>query len=761
MALNRIDRYAGAAAIGWSLLCGLTLLFLIRATQKEIYADAKAAAQISIAKDVAYRHWVAARGGVYVPVSEATPPNPHLQVPEREITTPSGRLLTLVNPAYMTRQVLGQDDTPLQGHITSLNPLNPDNKADPWETRALQALVTGATEFGEPRVQSDQPFYRYMQPLWTEKACLRCHGQQGYKEGDLRGGISVVVPLAERIEGWNEHNRRLAGVAGITWLAGLLGIHFSRRRISAGTVQLQRERDNLELLFEVSPNANLLFDRDCRIVLANAFFRRVFCSGGDPTGKRFGEIIGCSHAATDPRGCGFSETCSTCTIDTALLAAVTDRQQTLGQECCLPGTTESPEPSCFIFSVSSLELFGEVRALLALADISRQKRAEAEREGMNQQLLQMQKVESIGRLAGGVAHDFNNMLAAILANVELTRRKLDQPEVAGEHLEQIAKAAGRSADLTRQLLGFARKQAIEPKVLHTNRAIGDLLPMLRRLIGEDIELLWKPSFEPLKIWIDPAQLHQILTNLVVNARDAMPHGGKLILATSEHSFPPKDRQHPWSRPGNFCCLGVSDNGCGMSAEVQEKIFEPFFTTKEEGQGTGLGLATVFGIVQQNRGFLSIDSKLEKGTRINVFLPLSTGPIEASAEIGVDADKGGKETILLVEDEKLLLEATGQILQRVGYQVIQANSPRMALELFAGLSAPVDLLLTDVIMPGMNGAELAEKLRRQQAELRVVYMSGYPADIVNRRGILLEEDPLLQKPLRSRDLLYRLREIFDS
>jgi PAS domain S-box-containing protein len=384
-----------------------------------------------------------------------------------------------------------------------------------------------------------------------------------------------------------------------------------------------------------------------------------------------------------------------------------------------------------------------------------------EKKRIQEQLNQAQKIDSIGRLAGGIAHDFNNMLATISGNVELALRKLENDKPLKNHLLQIKDTASRSADLTRQLLGFARKQTIQPQILDLNQSVQGMLKMLQRLIGEDISLNWSPAAEPMKVLIDPSQLDQILTNLVANARDAIATSGTLALSSEKVTF---DQNycllHPYSQPGDYVRLDVSDDGCGISPDELKNIFDPFFTTKGATKGTGIGLSTVYGIVRQNHGSIEVYTEVGRGTTFSVYLPyladeMMIGPPAAEKKL-----QGGKEQLLLVEDDPSLLETTRQLLEELGYQVRATGDWRQALELAEDTRNPVDLLLTDVIMPGCNGKELAEKIHARKPELKVLYMSGYATDIISSRGLLDEGVHLLRKPFTSQVLAMKLREVLD-
>jgi CheY-like chemotaxis protein len=368
-------------------------------------------------------------------------------------------------------------------------------------------------------------------------------------------------------------------------------------------------------------------------------------------------------------------------------------------------------------------------------------------------------MEAVGRLAGGIAHDFNNLLTAILGYGDLMMPKLHDPTLRGK-MQEIRKAAERASALTRQLLAFSRKQVLVPEVVPVASLIGEMSKMLRRLIGEDIELVTPMLPAAAAVRADPGQLEQVLMNLAVNSRDAMPRGGKLTIEVAV--VEPDDafcKDHPDVAPGPQVVISVTDTGVGMDAEVRKHIFEPFFTTKELGRGTGLGLATVYGIVKQSGGHIEVDTAPARGTTFRIFLPAVEAPRPAPA-LSLDAVVGGSETVLLVEDEAALRSLAQEILREQGYKVLAAGSGAEALELAHSHKAPIHLLVTDVVMPGMDGRELADRLVPVHAETRCLFMSGYTDDAVVRRGVREEGVPFLQKPFTIDALALKVREVLD-
>ena len=382
---------------------------------------------------------------------------------------------------------------------------------------------------------------------------------------------------------------------------------------------------------------------------------------------------------------------------------------------------------------------------------------------LEEQLVHSQKMEAIGRLAGGVAHDFNNMLGVIIGRTELLLSRTDPEDPISAGLREVEKAAHRSADLTRQLLAFARRQTVAPKVMDLNQTVEGMLQMLRRLIGEGIDLVWQPDSGLWPVKIDPAQLDQVLANLCVNARDAMSGTGKVAIETRNAELDERYcLRFPEHAPGSYVMLAVSDTGCGMDEATREHIFEPFFTTKESGHGTGLGLSTVYGIVTQNGGVVSVYSEPGQGTTFKIYIPrhVGDGPAdETMAEVVVPPAQG--ETVLLVEDEVGLLEGTAEVLEELGYTVLTASSPDQALSLAQATDDTIHLLVTDVVMPKMNGRQLADRLQEVRAGVRVLFMSGYTANAIAHNGVLDEGVHFLQKPFSLHELAVHVRQALED
>ena len=383
----------------------------------------------------------------------------------------------------------------------------------------------------------------------------------------------------------------------------------------------------------------------------------------------------------------------------------------------------------------------------------------SERRQSEEQILQSQKMETVGRLAGGVAHDFNNMLTAIINYTHLATTQIYEPEAARKYLREVQVAAERASRITSQLLAFSRHHIISPRVLDLNDIIMDTSAMLRRLIGEDIELVTLALANPGLVRVDPLQIEQVVLNLVINARDAMPEGGKVWVETANVSL---NEEWVATRPGvtvgDYVMLSVSDNGVGMTKEVRTQVFEPFYTTKEVGRGTGLGISTCYGIVAQSGGFIEVQSEVGQGTTVNVYLPQAEGALES---LPLRDDQGylpvGTETVLVVEDEPQVRKVTAEMLRAQGYKVMEAANGTEAMAVVERVDEPVNLLLTDVVMPLMGGPELADRVTKAHPETQVLYMSGHVDEAIVDGQVFRNQGAFLQKPFTAPTLARRVRE----
>jgi two-component system cell cycle sensor histidine kinase/response regulator CckA len=506
--------------------------------------------------------------------------------------------------------------------------------------------------------------------------------------------------------------------------------------------ELYRSQQMLQLILDNIPQGVFWKDSQCRYLGCNKAFLK------DASLESVESILGKDDSEFSWK-------------DSAELYHADDRQVMLSNTPKLnyEEPISLPNAGSLVLRMSKIPLrdqSGKVIGVLGTyEDITEQKKLE-------EQLRQAQKMEAVGRLAGGVAHDFNNLLTAISGYSELLLMRLDASNPMRRNVEEISKAGERAASLTRQLLAFSRRQMIQPEIIDLNHIISEMGKMLHRLIGEDIEMRFIPDSALGQIKADPGQMQQVLLNFAVNSRDAMPHGGKLTIET--HKFEVDEqfaKEHGDAKPGPYVMLEVSDSGCGMSAEVQSHLFEPFFTTKEVGKGTGLGLSTVYGIVQQSEGFITVLSEPGIGTTFRVYLPRVNEEIQdLKAASWQRGDYSGSGTVLLVEDEAAVRALEREVLEMYGYTILEASNGQEAIQVFEAHKDSIQLVIADLVMPKMSGRELAERITSLRPGTRILFVSGYAPEAAARKGILEAEILFLQKPFTPQSLAHKVREVMD-
>jgi two-component system, cell cycle sensor histidine kinase and response regulator CckA len=499
---------------------------------------------------------------------------------------------------------------------------------------------------------------------------------------------------------------------------------------------LKRKDKNFQFLFEENPQPMWLFDPVAQTVLqANAAASKLY-------GYSREEFCGLSLARIESSES--AERLSAKDTNTHLHQVTCHRHKTNGGALIEVETTRR-----------DIEYNGAAAQLVMLDDMTLYRQLE-------DQLRQAQKMEAVGMLAGGVAHDFNNLLTIITGYGQLILNTLGPADPNRHSAEQILKAGERAATLTRQLLAFSRRQVLQPKILDLNKLVSSLSTMLRRLIGEDIDLQQILRPELGQVSADPGQMEQVLMNLVVNARDAMPGGGTLTIETANVSLDQSYvSRHLAVKPGPYTMMAVSDTGTGMDQDTLAHLFEPFFTTNSSGQGTGFGLSTVFGIVKQSRGSVDVYSVPAHGTSVKVYLPRIDQPVTVESEALQKAATGGSETILVVEDDEMVRNLVSETLKREGYRVLDAAEPLEARRISASHKSVIHLLITDVVMPKVSGRDLAVELSRQRLDMKVLYMSGYTDSAIVNSGILQKEVAFLQKPFTPGALAEKVREVLEG
>lgn len=510
-----------------------------------------------------------------------------------------------------------------------------------------------------------------------------------------------------------------------------------RDSIQANLSAIQHKNEEFRALIACSPVALFSIDRQHRITIWTDSAKRLF---GWDTGEVLGDPL---PQAQNMDFTKFQTFCQECTYGEPLLG----RHLQLSMK---DGTVFHASVSCAPIKDQQGILSG---LMLSVENINERIAREQANKELQDQLTQAQKMESIGRLAGGVAHDYNNMLGVIIGNADLALLKTSESHSSHNHLNEILKAARHSADITKQLLAFARKQTIIPQAIDLNDSVDQMLQMLRRLLAENIQLEWLPCEDSCVVNMDVTQIDQVLANLCINAGDALPDGGTITIQTSRQEIDERyNLSHAEAMTGQYICLSISDNGIGMDRNVREKIFEPFFTTKGQGEGTGLGLATVYGIIKQNNGFVNVYSEPGKGTTFNIYFPeQDTTAISKKPLKPVDSYTGNGETIMVIEDESAILAICKQMLELLNYQVVATTDAEKALALAQENQSEIKLLISDVVLEKLSGPELCSRIRNIIPGLKTLYMSGYTADVIARQGILPENIHFIQKPFTQQKL----------
>jgi signal transduction histidine kinase/CheY-like chemotaxis protein len=626
-----IRAYAIGAALAWTAIAAGSFAWNVALARREVTVLAAAQARAAFEKDLAYRRWAAGHGGVYVPLTARTKPNPLLDVPDREVMTTSGRILTLVNPGYMMRQVNEQESmgTSFAGHLTSAHPLRPENRPDAWEAKALARLDQGEREVVE-EVGGTAAALRYMGKLTLDDDCISCHTGR-HADEEITGGISVSVPMAPFVAIADAQAVRVGTGHAVIWALGIAGIAFAAFRASRQFRDRERER--------------------------------------------------------------------------------------------------------------------------------------AERSTLEHELAQARRLEAIGQLAGGVAHDLNNLLSPILGNAALALERLAPGEPSREEFEEIREAADRARALTQQLLAFGRKQVLTLEPLEPSAVVAGALPLLRRLLGVTVELSAELAAGLPAVRGDRAQLELVLLNLAANGRDAMPKGGVLRIVTSVVAVDEDRARHLGLAPIRHVCIEVADTGIGMDRAVVQRLFEPFFTTKAPGAGTGLGLASAHGIVRQLGGGIEVESAPGKGSTFRILLPAldvgTTPQPQAPQAPDPSAVPRGTETVLLAEDEPAVRRYAVAALSSLGYSVVAAADGEEAFALVRDRVHAIDGMVCDLVMPRCGGRELHSRLVALRPRLPTVFITGYPREAIGPHTPLPAGALLVQKPFTPADLGRALRRALDS
>ncbi|HEY9053113.1 MAG TPA: PAS domain S-box protein [Gammaproteobacteria bacterium] len=878
-------QYAWLTAVFWTLLVIVSFAWNLANIKSQVLYLAKNEAVANWNKDQAFRRWAARHGGVYVQPDERTPPSPYIShLPHRDLTTTEGIKLTLMNPAYMMRQMTEEFESlyGIKGKITGSQPLNPGNLPDAWEASAIQRFHQGETEVIETAEINNEPFLRLIKPMVMATDCLLCHGSQGFKVGDISGGVSVSIPLSRYLAGSADSRNTLMLTHGSIWLMGLLGIAVVNRRMALKEEEQLKtnaalEKSQQEWLYAMDyiEDAVYLVDMDDRIIRANkAFYLMTGLTPDQAIGRDImsiihphGETVPCPvcnarrerndarivleadhpdnpaqrpievtvriirdqqnnpltvlmaiHDLTRTRQieaeikeseqrlrdilestaegilvldldgkCILANTASARYLGydntTALLGKSTHElihhTKASGEayaeiECPIHGSLQNGskthsdsdlfwrgDGSSFPVEYWSYPIYRDqqqVAAVVTFFDISERSQTEV-------MLRRAQKMEALGQLTGGIAHDFNNQLGVVLGYLELLEDKFRADDKTSRWLSHASKATHRCIDLTKQLLTFSRRQQVETEIINLNENMKDIQELIQRSLTPEVIVEYKIQNDVWLIETSRGEMEDALLNIIMNARDAMPNGGKLNISIYNQSISDKDRKtYQNIETGDYVVIAVHDTGAGIADDVMEHVFDPFFTTKEIGKGTGLGLAMVYGYVKRNNGYILLESEVEKGTQVKLLLPritLAASPAPLS-DLAIHPYKRGQgQLILVVDDEEKVGDLASEILNKQGYATMGASNGKNALELLRR-HPNVCLLFTDVIMPGgMNGYELAEQAKALKPDLKILLASGYTEKEPANQAQSMAAQHFINKPYSREQLLRKIEELLEA
>lgn len=738
--LERIwtKNYLALFLVLWTLLVATSVVWNFYRNHEETVERARIEAKTIFQHNLAYRRWNTSHGGVYAEVTEENQPNPYIISPRRDIITKEGTRLTLINPFRMTKQAytLLSRQSPLASinRTVSLKPLNPENAPDAWETKALSAFEEGKTEFSEITEINGLPYMRVLQPYMTEEMCLTCHGHQGYKKGDVRGGMSIAVPM----QPYYTAATATAKITFIThfflWLMGACAIVLFSRGLRRYQGAIEESERKFRIVSEFAYDFDFWIGEDGKFVFMSPSCERITGYRQQEFMERPDLLNAIIHPDDRDRYNGH----------------VTDCRSSLHEDMEFRIIARDGQVKWLSHFCGPIYVNGEYLGRRA------SNRDITERKKLEERLLESRKMESLGQFAGGIAHDFNNILTAIAGFTHLlsdTREQKDND--SAECIEQISLAVKFGKNLTSNLLTFGRKQVINPIHVDLSEIVSTISDMLKTLITDQIALKISLTEEESPIFADPYQIGQVIINLCTNAKDAMPLGGELHVKTGllllDSHYTGRYGTIP---PGTYMMLSVRDTGAGMDEHTMAHMFEPFFSTKKSGKGTGLGLSIVHSIVHQHHGFIDVESEPKKGTTFKVMFPVSrTNEYQpAVTEQEQRARTLGKGTLLVADDDELVRNFLNMLLTKRGYTVILAEDGEEAIRKYRKHRDAIDMLILDVVLPKSNGREVYDFIKADRPGMKVLFISGYTDDIITGEGIAGEHLQFLSKPLNAEDLL---------
>lgn len=725
---------------GWTAIVSAALAWNLYLYRSETVEIARNVARTHVDKDLLFRKWNSLHGGVYVPITEKTRPNPYLHYEmQREITASDGKIYTLINPAYMSRELfeLGIEKQKHSAHVTSLNPLRPENLADPWEAQALKTFEKGAKEISSVAILNGIEQMRLMIPLPTEQECLKCHADQGYVLGDVRGGLSIALPMDQFWDAKAKTIRNIWVGHILFWLMGLLGVGLNF--ISLHRRFLDRKKAEETLRFSEARYRELFDRMGSGVAVYEArnngedFVIVDFNKAAEVLEKiEKRELLGRNVAEVFPGIKEFG------------LFEILQRVWATGNPEFMDSHQYRDERISgwrenFVYKLPS----GEVVAIYR--DVTHVKMIE-------ENLRHAQKMEAIGTLAGGVAHDFNNILTAIIGYAELSLVATPKGSPVYQHIEKIVISGKRASELVKQILTFSRQTGHEKRGMLLQLVLKETVKLLRGTLPTTIDIRQEIDVHCGPVLADITQIHQIIMNLGTNAFHAMrdKQNGILEISLTEVVVDAvKASKYPGVRAGKYARLMVKDTGHGMNKEVLNRIFEPYFTTKKQGEGTGLGLATVHGIVKNHQGFLEVESSPGQGSTFTIYLPI----IESLNVAKKEPDVGNileytKTTgnVLFVDDEETIVQLADKILRLLGCEVTTFMSSIEAMEAFTSAPMAFDLIITDQTMPGITGFELARRMLAIRPDIPIILCTGFSENVNETTAKEIGISEFMMKPL---------------
>jgi len=761
----KMNRSALILAAAWTAFIAGLAIWDSRREMKNARGILVDKARTHFFKDQAFRYWSARHGGVYVPIDDRTLPNPHLaHIPERDITTPSGKKLTLMNPAYMLRQMMEEQEDLYgeKGHITSLNPLRPRNAPDAWERKALEAFEQGAKEVSEFTDIDGESRLRLIRPMITRKTCLKCHAIQGYKEGEIRGGVSISVQGGRQFSLAKRNILNHSTGLGFIWLLGLgcllAGVKHLTRRVEKrdrdrAEAAVNSEHEQLLSIFDSMDEVVYIADpHTYELLYGNGAIKKIW---GTRTGEKCHKVL---QNRDSP--CPF---CTNHLIFGENLGKTHiwefQNEVTHRWYRCIDRAIHWPRDRMVRFEMA--------------IDITETRAAQEDRLKLERKIQQAQKTESLGVLAGGIAHDFNNILMAVLGYADLTIQDLPPHSPALQHVREIEKAARRAADLSRQMLAYSGKGKFVVEPIHLNKFVEEMVHILQVSISRKAVLKLNyadnlPVFDG-----DVTQIRQVIMNLITNASEAIgDRSGVIAISTGamECDRTYLDTGNPAFRqekdedliPGVYVYFEVADTGSGMDRKTLEKVFDPFFTTKFTGRG--LGMAAVLGIVRGHRGTIKVYSEPRKGTTFKVLFPVSRSAEILHEPANPRAGPGDFQavgTVLIADDEESVCTLGRLTLERIGYTVLTATDGREAIEIFRRHAEEITCVLLDLTMPHLDGEEVFREMRHIRPSVKVILSSGYNEQDATQQFSGKGLAGFIQKPYTPTDLVTNLKSILGA